>query len=195
MTTWTTWYATNLSKEQQSNSVLLRKLEGAYCKAKAYRSEIIEAALFIESRLEMLLCRIFIGGDTDRENLFRELILDPESCTFMQKWKMLHGVIELCGIPQNCITDKERSALFTGLKDLNSARNKFAHGYFYVDGRDESVQLRYYEQKNKTDLLNEKAVDEILNLANSLNPSMQKLIDAAWAIPRGDAIKVRGLTD
>jgi hypothetical protein len=139
MTSWGTLQVTYLSPEQAKDPTSLQKFQPIYEKAKAYRGEIIEAALFIESRLDLLLCRLFVGSDDNRVELFRALILDPESCSFHQKWKMLRGVLELRGVPKNCLNVEERKKLLSQLKQLIADRNKFAHGDLYVDARDGSV--------------------------------------------------------
>src|ERR1051326_2980706 len=124
MKTWDVFHARNLSREQMQNSRELKTLEPAYKQFKAFRSEIIEAAISIESLIDALLVRLFAGKNADQARLFEELVLDVNRCTFSQKCRMLHRALDVKGTPQD--------ELIKDIEKLIAATNRFAHGALCV---------------------------------------------------------------
>jgi hypothetical protein len=143
--------------------------ESTYQQFKFYRAEVIEAALFIEARLKVLLSLLYAGTDERQIQLFRSSVLDPESCTFMHKWKMLHEAIEQLGMPRDCLNEKARKALFADLQRLIDDRNKFAHGSLYIDGRSGKPLLQYFQKgKRQEEHLHDDEIAAILARASDV---------------------------
>lgn len=178
MPSWGTIQLAYISHAAEDIKLIAARHQPIYAKFKAFRSEIIEAALFIESRLELLLCRLYVGEDPQRELLFRSSVLDPESGTFMRKWQMLREAFAILGVPGSCLDEKGRKQLFTELKQLISDRNKFAHGDLYIDARDGRPLLQYYEGVKKEDYLEDATIHQILKCAESLHRSIERVISA-----------------
>lgn len=165
-----------LPSEQRALEALVAKHQPTYAKYKAYRSEVIEAALFVESRLEVLLCHLYIGPDPERVAMFRSTILDPESGSFGKKWHMLREAFALHGMPRDVLSDAERKQLLTSLQRLMNDRNKFAHGDLYVDVQSGQILLRYFEGGQKQMYLDERHIEEILGNAESAHALLERVI-------------------
>jgi hypothetical protein len=154
----------------------LFEYKATYDKFKAYRSEIIEAALFIESRLDALLCYLFVDNDPVRFNLFRTYVLGPESGSFFQKWKMLKAAIpDNAPLPLGFSKD-ERKKLLSEMSMLINDRNAFAHGDLYVDARDGRPFLKYFQQKEKELYLDDGLINGILERARGIHWRLESLI-------------------
>jgi hypothetical protein len=150
-----------------------------YSRFKAYRSEVLEACIFLESRLEVLLCQLFVGEAPVRIQLFRSLVLEPETGSFFAKWRMLRGAFELVGVPRQVLTEAKRKKLLSGLKDLNDCRNRFAHGVLYIDVRDGRPLLEYHESGKKHQYLTDEYVKSVLQAAEETHALLEVVINAA----------------
>ncbi len=179
MRAWGTIQLTGPVLDVTESASLAAVHQPTYVKFKAYRAEVIEAALFLESRLEVLLCRIFVGTDQVREQLFRSLVLDPESGSFFQKWRMLRGAFEVSGVPGSSLSDGERKALLSSLQRIGNDRNKFAHGNLYIDVRDGRPLLEYYEGSKKQEYLSDASVEAVLDNASATHVLLERVITAA----------------
>lgn len=85
---WPVFTVIHGTPEQRKNTGFMDEAKKTYDRFKHYRSEVIEAALFIESSLTQTLLDFLAGSDTTRRALVCELILNAEFCTFHQKWKL-----------------------------------------------------------------------------------------------------------
>jgi len=134
----------------------------------AHRSEVLEASVYVESRLDFLMCRVFVGHDERREALFRSFVLDPDWGSFGNKWKMLRGALEVVRLPDGSISEAERAEMFTALNTVMNGRNMFAHGDIFVDGRDFRVFMQHFEKgKKQTKYLDEDYLRDFMNTARS----------------------------
>ena len=176
MHNWGTIQLLGLTGKETDIADIAARHQPIYAKYKAYRAEVLEAALFIESRLDVLLCTFFVDKNPERELLFRSLVLDPESGTFFTKWRMLRGAFDIAGVP--ALTETERKSLLSGLKQLINDRNKFAHGNLYVDVRDGCPVLHYYEACKKEDRLSDDKIETVLANARTVHNILEKVIAA-----------------
>lgn len=178
MDAWGTFQITYATPEQAKAPEQFFRFKPTYEKFKAYRAEVLEAALFIESRLDVLLCAIFVGADEGRRNQFQALVLQPECCTTFQKWKMLREAMAMNGIPGGCLNEAERKSFLAGLQTLISDRNQFAHGTLFIDVRDGRALIQFFEGKAKVRYLSEDAIRGILKSATMVHVQLEKLIAA-----------------
>ena len=116
----------------------------AYEHFKQMRAEIIDASLFVENQLSSLLVAFLAEPDSQRAHLIHALVLDADSCSFFQKWRLLKELLQIYAVPLNL--DSERMKLLRKeLHEVVSLRNRFAHGHLEVDASDLSVWMDYYE--------------------------------------------------
>lgn len=179
MHAWGTIQLTGFDTPPVGLADLAIKHQPTYARFKAYRSEVLEACIFIESRLEVLLCQLFVGQDQKRVQLFRSLVLEPESGSFFAKWRMLRGAFEMAGVPRQVLTEPKRKKLLSGLKDLNDCRNRFAHGVLYIDVRQGQPMLEYYEAGKKHQYLTDEYVQSVLQAAEATHALLEAVIGAA----------------
>jgi len=149
-----------------------------YRRLAAHRSEVLEAAVYVESRLEFLLCRLFIGVNETREALFRSFVLDPDTGSFHAKWRMLRGALEVVGLPPGSITEAERHEMSAGIRDVISTRNMFAHGDIFVDARDGRAFIQYYEGKRREEYVDDAFLRAYMGLAEMVAERMDQITSA-----------------
>lgn len=154
---WPMFTVMHETPEQRKNMGFMDEAKKTYDRFKHYRSEVIEAALFVESSLTQTLLDFLAGSYVIRRALVRDLILNAEFCTFHQKWKLLRQLLKLYEDPLN-LPNQEMKTLRAELKTVISLRNRFAHGKIRVDARDFSVWIEYLEDGKQF----EKVVEEEL---------------------------------
>ena len=87
------------------------------------RGKVISSALYVEHELDYFLCRTFFKDNSKEKELFRELLLEKEFFTFMQKWKLLGELLDAEIIKLKEQKDKKRLRnyskfrIFTGRKE------------------------------------------------------------------------------
>jgi hypothetical protein len=99
------------------------------------RGRIIGACLTIERRLESYIADVFCTKN--KKLLFKELILEKEFCTFMNKWKILRELTHILNIKS--ISEKERKELLTLIKGMMETRDRFAHGRLIFSGKNPNL--------------------------------------------------------
>jgi len=158
---WQTFQAFNVTDEQSSDSAFWPKATEAYEHFKKFRSEVIEAGLFIESGLTNVLLDFLSGPNQQRRDILKEQVLEAEFCSFFQKWKLLRQLLELYAESLG-LDETKMKELRKELKDVISLRNRFAHGVIYVDAQTFAVWIEYveggehFEQILEADLVNAK---------------------------------------
>ena len=154
---WPVFTVTHETPEQRKDMGFMEKAKDTYDRFKYYRSEVIEAALFVESSLTNILLDFLSGADATRRALLREHLLNAEFCTFHQKWKLLRQLLKLYGASLK-LPEQEMKTLRKELMQVISLRNRFAHCTIRVDARDFSVWIEYLEDGRQF----EKVVEEEL---------------------------------
>lgn len=88
------------------------------------RGRIIGSCLNIERKLDGFISDAMVNKN--KKSLFKELILEKEFFTLMNKWKLFRELIHRLKI--NNITENERKDLLTLIKEIIEIRDSFAHG-------------------------------------------------------------------
>ena len=88
------------------------------------RGRVIGSCLNIERRLDSFISDVMVNKK--KKSLFKELILEKEFFTLMNKWKLFRELIKQLGI--NNISEDERKELLTLTKEIIETRDRFAHG-------------------------------------------------------------------
>lgn len=130
----------------------LRELaDGAYYN----RLAVIEGALAVENLLSKIICHIFLGPNYDRKEMFDNMILRSDWCSFSAKRKLLEYIINKEGL----INRPDRDRVFRELRDVMSLRNAFAHGRLFSDGK--TVLISYFEGTPKKQELTDAYLTEV----------------------------------
>jgi hypothetical protein len=165
MSDWPIFHVMNFTDAQRGDPACVELWRGIYNEVKPKRAEVIEALLSVEGLLDQVLLDLFVGKDAMLRERLRELVLAAEFCGTHQKWKML-GMLMKSEPPYFASLDEQSAKeLRADIKDLNDDRNKFAHGDLFVDARNNSVVLRYYESGTKYLVVNSTSVGSLLTRA------------------------------
>jgi hypothetical protein len=175
MTTWNTIHILNASPDQLNNREFIAACTDAYNAIKPKRAEAIEAALSVEGVLDLVLLDLLIGRESSRREVLRELVLAAEFCSSHQKWKMLKQFMTSQPGYFAELTEPLLKKLREELHSLINDRNKFAHGDLFVDARDDSVLLRYYEAGTKYAKITEAFLNDLIGRAFRSRETLFKL--------------------
>lgn len=88
------------------------------------RGRIIGSCLNIERRLDGFISDAMVNKN--KKCIFKELILEKEFFTLMNKWKLFRELIKHLDI--NNLAEDERKELLTLIKEIIETRDRFAHG-------------------------------------------------------------------
>lgn len=94
------------------------------------RGQVISLALLVEQKVDRVLSNIF-SDSKEKGDLFKSYILEKESFTFMNKWRLLRD------LSKEGILDfgEERKNFLENLKKLIFIRDRFAHGDIVFSGK------------------------------------------------------------
>jgi len=171
---WPTFQVRNETSEQRGDDSFWNEAKSTYDRFKRYRGEVIEASLFVENTLTNVLLDFFSYPSAQRRTILRNLVFDAEFCTFFQKWKLLRQLLDIFGL--NLDLDKvDLKTLKHELHQLISLRNRFAHGEIYVDARDFSVCIEYFEGEKKLDYVNETELSNTTDMCDRIHGQLYKI--------------------
>ena len=176
MCSWSTIQLTGSELDVSTSSTLAIAYRPIHAKLNAYRTKIIEAAALVDKQLDLLLCQYFVGKNMEREQLFRSLVLEPESKAFAHK--LLRGAFEISGLPRACLSESEFTTLFDGLHNLDAERNKYSYSDLYIDVRDGRPYIEYYESAKLQEYLSDAVIRLILDRAQSTLALLERLVAA-----------------
>lgn len=135
----------DLRKIQEQNEALME-----------IRGRVISSSLNIEHKLDDILSVVFMGKSLESINLFKELLLEKEFFTFMNKWRLFK---EICN--RKIINFKDDSIQEETMKIIHNVmktRDQFAHCEILFSGT--IPTLRFVENgKKKFIILNDKYFD------------------------------------
>lgn len=172
---WERWGFSHPTKEFIDNAELQEKYLAKYKQFKKYRSEIIEAALEIENLLKVVLLHFLVGQDYPRQKLLRAFVFDADFCTFMQKRKMLSLIFEIFPKSFDFLTPDDSKKLRQDINELVLERNIFAHGNIFIDTRDGSVLMEYYQGGIRKEKIDEERIQSILEKCKSIDRLLVEL--------------------
>ncbi len=161
--------------ERLKDPAILAQLQQSYDATKHLRSEVIEAALFVESQLTLVLGDWLSGSDQMRRDRLRAALLDTDVVSFMTKWKILGQLLDDGTAVHGVLEPSEAKTLRRELHQLVSDRNKFAHGDLYARIDDGVVVLQYYEGGPKEVAVDEALTKDILSRAESVHEKLWRL--------------------
>lgn len=124
----------DLRKIQEQNEALIE-----------IRGRVISSSLNIEHKLDDIISVLFMGNELEPINLFKELLLEKEFFTFMNKWKLLRELTQR----EIIRFEKEeiRKETLNLVKNIIETRDRFAHGEIIFSGT--TPQLIYLEGGKK----------------------------------------------
>lgn len=160
--------------EQRSDPSFWEKAKATHSRFKKYRSEVIEASLFVENSLTNTLLDFFSYPSGERRALTRGLIFDAEFCTFFQKWKLLRRLLDFYG-KELGFGEKESKMLKKELHEVILIRNRFAHGIIFVDARDFSVGIEFMEGGQQIEKINEKELSKVTDMCDRIDKQLYKM--------------------
>lgn len=140
-----------------------------------YRSNVLDAALDIETLLVATLSHFLVGQDYVRFHLLRYLIFDAEFCNFMQLRKMLSTVFRLCGNQISCMSKSEADLLRSNIDKIIKVRNMFAHGMIIPDLDSGEIKVRHYDTKVILQVVTDANVKLYIEMCKSTLKSLSKL--------------------
>lgn len=127
------------------------------------RGRVISHSILIEDKLGDIICTVLFENNVDKCSLFKEMFLDKEFFTFMNKWKIFREITERKLI--NFESDKTRKEFCTVLKDVIKTRDNFAHGEIIFSGT--KPQLHFTNEGKKAYFnLNDDYFNYVNNLFN-----------------------------
>ena len=171
---WPTFRVRNETPEQRKDDSFWDDAKSTYDRFKNYRSEIIEAALFVENYLTNVLLDFLSYSTAQRRTILRNLVFDAEFCTFFQKWKLLRQLLDIyCSALD--LDKAEMKTLKQELHKLIALRNRFAHGEIYVDASDFSVWIEYFEGKKKLEHVDETELAATTDMCDRIQGQLYKI--------------------
>jgi hypothetical protein len=136
------------------------------------RGKVISAALITEQQLDDLISILMMGIDNDARNQFKEMILNKEFFTFMNKWKTLRDFLNRKAIV--FAEETERKEFLNELHQLIEIRDIFAHGEIIFSGT--IPQLHFSKEGEKRYLiLNDEYFDGLNELFSKVNFTLENL--------------------
>jgi hypothetical protein len=143
------------------------------------RGRVISSSLNNEHKLDNIIALIFMGEDLNAINFFKELLLEKEFFTFMNKWKLFKELTHRKVI--NFENEGDRINVLGGIKKIIQTRDCFAHGeivflgtlpqLIYLDeGKKKRIDLdnKYFDQQNMTFAQIDNALQGIFNFLCNL---------------------------
>lgn len=139
------------------------------------RGRVIESSLIIEERLNAVIANLFFyGEDTkiiNKNELFKETVLNKEFFTLMNKWKVLKA---LCR-SHKFIKEEKWNILLTKLHRLINFRYRFAHGEVIFKEAKQAI-LIYHQDGKKEDILNNDYFDNLNALFSDVDSNLQNIM-------------------
>jgi len=128
------------------------------------RGRIISSSITIEEYLDYLIVAVLFPNNPEGGSLFRELVLEREFFTFMNKWKTFKELVERGAIKIDDETSKK--GILKKICDIIETRNKFAHGEVIFSGT--TPELHYLKGgKKRSDVLDNTYFDGLNSLFSS----------------------------
>jgi len=116
------------------------------------RGAFLSATVDIEKSLGQLISTFFISSDSDKCQMFHDVILDTTMLTFQQKFKIFKYI--LINSEFKGFTKKSKDIFFHDINHIIEIRNAFAHGSIFIDYKTELTYINYFNSsKNKVDCL------------------------------------------
>lgn len=143
------------------------------------RGRIISDALVVEHSLDGIISLIFMGKNLESASLFKEMLLDKEFFTFMNKWKLFREFTK-----RNIITFEDalvRKEVLTLIKMVIDVRDRFAHGM--IDFESDVARLSFVEGGER----------KLVELSDSYFSELKKSFDNANRVLKSihDVLKQR----
>lgn len=144
------------------------------------RGKIISDALVVESGLDDIISLIFMGKNLESAYLFKEMLLDKEFFTFMNKWKLFREFTKRGMISFE--SDLVRKEVLTLIKRVIDVRDHFAHGS--IDVENNFARLTFIEGgEKKTVILSDEyfsvlkeTFDNAVRILNSINEVLKNKV-------------------
>ncbi|RLG14477.1 MAG: hypothetical protein DRN66_01955 [Candidatus Nanohalarchaeota archaeon] len=136
------------------------------------RGRVISIALMIEQKLDGVITTVFFGMDRRKRILFKELFLEKEFFTFMNKLKIFRELTKRKII--NFEKEESRKRLCRLIQDVIETRDKFAHGEIIFSGIKPKL---YYMHggKKKFIVLDNNYFNEINSAFNNAMHSLENM--------------------
>lgn len=140
----------------------------------AWRGHIINNALFIEEKLDLIICKILFRKELDGAGYFKTMVLSREFFSFMSKWKVLRDLLKTL----SPFKEQDYSELFRELKFIVDERDKFAHGQvMYSGNRGEKILLEYFKETLQKDEITENTINLFIERCTKCHNELDKLIE------------------
>ena len=172
---WTHCKIQNITEDQANDTEKIALHTEKYEKFKIIRGEVVEAAIDIEGMLTAIICHFLVGRDYYRHELLRALIFDKESCTFMQKRKMLSVIFEMFPDSFDFLDKTESKKLRRKINDLILQRDMFAHGEISTDAENDDVLIEFYRNGKVQTKIDEQYTDDIFESCRWIQDQLYKL--------------------
>jgi len=176
---WQTFQMINIDQATDQN--YWQRSIDTYEHFKKFRSEVIEAGLFMENSLTEVLLDFVAAPSGDRRALLKSMIFEAESYSFFQKWKLLRDLLDIYVEPLK-LDPEEMKSLRKELHEIISLRNRFAHGSIFVDVSDFSVWMEYREGAKKFEKLEEPALVAAKDICDRAHARLWKIHEAIAAL-------------
>jgi len=142
----------------------------------AWRGHIINNALFIEEKLDLIICKILFRKELDGAGYFKTMVLSREFFSFMSKWKVLRDLLKTL----SPFKEQDYSELFRDLQSIVNDRDKFAHGQvMYSGNRGEKIILEYFKETLQKEEVTEYTIKSFIERCRKCHEELDKLIEEA----------------
>jgi hypothetical protein len=139
----------------------------------AIRGRVITASLLIEQKLDEALAMLFVGNQMHAINLFKELLLEKEFFTFMNKWKLFRGLSKREII--KFAKEEERKVFLSKLQKIIETRDRFAHGDVVFSGTNPKLDY-LIDGEHKTQVLDNSYFDGLNEVFSYTHQILDQLI-------------------
>lgn len=139
----------------------------------AWRGHIINNALFVEEKIDLLISKLLFRKELEGAGLFKSIILSREFFSFMSKWKVLRDLLKTI----SPFKETYSSELFSDLQFIIDERDKFAHGQvMYSGNRGEKILLEYFKGTPQKEEITEGTIKAFIEKCSKCYVELDKLI-------------------
>jgi hypothetical protein len=139
----------------------------------AWRGHIINNALFIEEKIDLIISKLLFRKELEGAGLFKSVVLSREFFSFMSKWKVMRDLLKTL----SPFKEANYSELFRDLQFIVNERDKFAHGQVMYSGNSgERILLEYFKETLQKEEITEATVKTFIEKCTKCYEKLDKII-------------------
>ena len=139
----------------------------------AWRGHIINNALFIEEKIDLLISKLLFRKELEGAGLFKSMVLSREFFSFMSKWRVLRDLLKTI----SPFKETYNPGLLSDLQFIVNERDKFAHGQvMYSGNKGEKIFLEYFKETLQKEEISEETIKAFIQKCSKCYVGLDKII-------------------